>query len=731
VSPINRREFIAASAASVAMASIGRSAAPEAGDQKPWYSTLRRCGHLNFNEQDPLTMDVEAWTNYFLSLKVEALMPNGGGILAFYPTAIPFHRRSQFLGSRDLFGETVASARKHNLRVVARMDCNYAYEDAFAAHPEWFELNKDESPKRHAECPWLYKTCLFSTYFTEQMPAIYLELNERYAPDAFYTNGWPGTEALEVCHCRNCQKIYQEQTGGTPPESTDPRSAVYRKYYEVYMDRVAEVWKLWQDTVAKKSRTCVYAGNLSGIRAVKDVHRLGKAAAWFYADNQGRSGEGPIWMCAQEGRLAWAIAGDRGITNSVGSYASSQPGWRHTSKPRQETTLWMAQAAASGMAPSYHWLGGQALDTRWKETGHSFFNWLAENESHFRNRASLANLAVLYPQSTISFYAANGQRERRLNGQVIESTDYLEGMYAALLDGRFVFDFIHEKDLNAVTLKKYRALLIPNAAYLNDTECEAIRSYVASGGSVLATFETSRYNEWGEPRRDFGLGDVLGVSASGGIIGPFGNSYMHMDKSHPVLEGFEGTTILPGAEFRIPVTQNDSETFSLSVIPNYPAYPPEMVYPPSRSTSEPAAIFREHGTARVVYFPGDVDRTFLRSGNPDFSKLMTNAVRWMLNGSEPLATVEGRGLVELFAWETEPGFALHILNYTNPGLTHPYISNFYPTGPLTARFQVPNGRKIIRVQALRNPVELRFRQAGGTITFEVPAVEDYEVVAIT
>ena len=335
-------------------------------------------------------MDVEAWTDYFLSLKVEALMPNGGGILAFYQTAVPFHRRSQFLGSRDLFGETVASARKHDLRIVARMDCNYAYEDAFQARPEWFELNKDGSPKRHTECPWLYKTCLFGSYFTEQMPAIYRELNARYAPDAFYTNGWPGTEALEVCHCLNCQKIYREKTGGIPPESTDAHSAIFRKYYEVYMDRVAEVWKLWQDTATEKSRDCVYAGNLSGIRAVKDVHRLGKAAEWFYADNQGRSSDTPIWTCAQEGRLAWAIAGDRGITNSVGSYASSQPGWRHTSKPRQETTLWMAQAAASGMAPSYHWLGGQALDTRWKETGRLFFRWLAENESHFKNRGTLA-----------------------------------------------------------------------------------------------------------------------------------------------------------------------------------------------------------------------------------------------------------------------------------------------------------------------------------------------------
>ena len=727
---INRREFIAVSAASLAATSMGSLAAQAGKQGLPWFNTMRLCGHLNFNEQDPLTMDVEAWTEYFVSLKVDTLMPNGGGIMAFYPTSIPFHQRSQFLGTRDLFGETVAAARKRDIRIVARMDCNYAYENAFNAHPEWFEYNKDGSPRRHTECPWLYKTCLFSTYFTEQMPAIYRELGDRYAPDAFYTNGWPGTDALEVCHCQNCQKMYREQVGGTPPESTDSRSALYRKYYEIYMDRVAAVWKLWQDTAIEKARHSVYAGNLSGIRTVKNVNRLSKIAAWFYADNQGRSGDTPIWMCAQEGRLARAVAGGRKVTNSVGSYASGLPGWRHTSKTKEEATLWMAQATASGMVPSYHWLGGQPLDTRWKETGRSFFSWIAENETHFLNRNTLANIAVLYPQSTISFYSSNGTRERKLNGQVIDSTDYLEGLYAALLEGRFLFDFIHQEDLSAESLKKYRALLLPNAAYLRDSECEAIRNYVAAGGSVLATFETSRYNEWGEPREDFGLREIFGVSIAGELVGPAGNSYMHIDRSHPVLEGYEGTTILPGAEFRIPVTRVNSAALHLSVVPNYPAFPPEMVYPRISRTDEPAAIFRQQDSARIVYFPGDVDRTYLRSGHPDFSRLLINSIRWMLGGEPPPASVEGSGLLELFAWETEPGFALHILNYTNPGLTRPFVSAFYPTGPLQVSFEVPAGRKITKARALRTSSEMVIRQVGTKVTFQTPPVVDYEVIAL-
>jgi len=69
---------------------------------------MRRCGQINYNERDPLTMDAEAWGDYWASLKVNAVLLNGGGIVAFYPTQVPYHHRSEFLGSRDLFGEMVA-----------------------------------------------------------------------------------------------------------------------------------------------------------------------------------------------------------------------------------------------------------------------------------------------------------------------------------------------------------------------------------------------------------------------------------------------------------------------------------------------------------------------------------------------------------------------------------------------------------------------------------------------
>jgi hypothetical protein len=153
---------------------------------------MRRCGQININERDPLDLDVMGWIDYWASLRVDALLLNGGGIVAYYPTEVPYHHRSEFLGSRDLFGELTTAARATGIRVVARMDCNYAYEPAAKAHPEWFERDENGALRPHGESTWLFKTCMFSPYFSEQMPAIYREINHRYRVDGFFTNGGRG-----------------------------------------------------------------------------------------------------------------------------------------------------------------------------------------------------------------------------------------------------------------------------------------------------------------------------------------------------------------------------------------------------------------------------------------------------------------------------------------------------------------------------------------------------------
>jgi hypothetical protein len=255
-----------------------------------------------------------------------------------------------------------------------------------------------------------------------------------------------------------------------------------------------------------------------------------------------------------------------------------------------------------------------------------------------------------------------------------------------------------------------------------------LRAYVESGGSLLATFETSMFTELNQRRADFGLADVFGIQRAGEVQGTNGNGfYARIMRRHPILDGFVNTNWIPGAEYRLPVKPVDQAV--LTVVPGYVAYPPELSYPPVPRTDEPAAVVREKGASRLVYFPGDVDRTSWRSGHTDISRLIQNAIRWVSKNEAPV-TIEGDGVIEPFAWETEPGFAVHILNYTNPAMHKGYLRRFYAIGEQRVRMNLPAGRKVSRVELLRAEKDVRFRQAGATVEFTVPQVDDYEVAAL-
>ena len=62
---------------------------------------------------------------------------------------------------------------------------------------------------------------------------------------------------------------------------------------------------------------------------------------------------------------------------------------------------------------------------------------------------------------------------------------YMEGLYYALLEGRFLFDFVHEEKLALPELEKYTALLLPNIALLSDSQLRAV-ARICGGGRLTA-----------------------------------------------------------------------------------------------------------------------------------------------------------------------------------------------------------------------------------------------------
>jgi hypothetical protein len=85
----------------------------------------------------------------------------------------------------------------------------------------------------------------------------------------------------------------------------------------------------------------------------------------------------------------------------------------------------------------------------------------------------------------------------------------------------------------------------------------------------------------------------------------------------------------------------------------------------------------------------------------------------------------------MFPWETEPGYAIHLLNYSNPNAHHGWLGSVYPLGPQTVSMKLPPGVRVRSVELLQAERTVPFAASAGVLRFSVPAIHDYEVAAIT
>src|SRR5581483_10295833 len=171
----------------------------------PWYRRVYRWGQTNLTEIDPIRYDLGWWREYWRRTRVQGIIVNAGGIVAYYPSRYPLHHRAQYLGERDLYGEIVAAAREAGLAVLARMDSNRADARFYVEHPDWFAVDATGAPYREGD---LFVSCVNSPYYDEHIPAILREIVERSHPEGITDNSWSGLGRERICYCANCARRF-------------------------------------------------------------------------------------------------------------------------------------------------------------------------------------------------------------------------------------------------------------------------------------------------------------------------------------------------------------------------------------------------------------------------------------------------------------------------------------------------------------------------------------------
>src|SRR5439155_22644956 len=133
-------------------------------------------------------------------------------------------------------------------------------------------------------------------------------------------------------------------------------------------------------------------------------------------------------------------------------------------------------------------------------------------------------------------------------------------------------------------------------------------------------------------------------------------------------------------------------------IPSYPDLPMEDLYPRIEDTDERELYLRETGGGRVVYIPGDIDRSFWQVMCADHGKLLRNAINWALN-EEPVVSVEGAGVMDITVWRQKDSMTLHLVNLTNPMMMKGPFREFIPV-TAKVKIRIPGNKNVKAVHLI-------------------------------
>ncbi|MBB5716370.1 alpha-amylase family protein [Sphingomonas aerophila] len=736
---LDRRTLMKGAAAAGMLSALSEAAvaqtatAPANGAGSGWEWEPMRWVQICATDDDPGRYDKGFWIDFLGRTKTQGVCLSAGGVTAFYPTKVPFHYRTPFLGNGDMLGELAHECKRMGIRVLGRVDPHAAHEDMLKAHPDWIAHSADGTPKRHPTDPELYLTCPNGPVTFEWMPQVLKEIVGSYPVDGIFGNRWAGSAG--ICHCPVCTREFKAASGYPVPTSlANPQDPAARAYLTWDDGKRYEQLKLWSDTVTSINPQAFFT---PGTWGRLDPKRLRQTIRSIYADRQGRNGTDPAWANGRSAKEAYCLMQDRPVSGIFAVGETSTPyRFMDSVQASPEITAYIHDGLAHGFRPWMTKFKAEVFDKRWVPAVEKAYTWHAEHEEYFRNTANLARVAMVQSVQTTTYYKpemSTAASSMPLDAQSLHSggNDAVTGFYQALVESRIPFNFADERQLEPEFIGGYKVLILANTAALSDAQCARIRRFVANGGSIVATGETSLYDEWGTRRANFGLADLFGCDFAGTVDYRVQNSYMTVHGPGPMTVGFDDTPrIMSGTRLVHVKPRPGLGRAALTLVPSYPDLPMEKVFPRVKQTETPMIYARQVGKGRVVYLPGDIDRTFWEVSSRDHLNLLRNAVLWAAEEQQPMA-VSGPGFVDVSYWRQRRSLAAHLVNLNNPMAMKAYMREVIPAGPYEVRLRLPSdARDIRRVRLLESGTNAEVRRSGDTLTVAVPRIAVHEVVAI-
>ena len=725
-------------------------------NDEPWFRRVTRWGQVNITEKDPQQYDIAWWRQYWKRTETQGVIINAGGIVAYYPTKIPFHKQAEYLKGTDLFGDLCRAAHEDGLAVFARMDSNRAHQEFYEQYPGWFAVDKNDKPYKAGE---LYLSCVNSPYYDKHIPSILTEIATKYKPEGFTDNSWSGLTRDSICYCNYCQKSFREKTGNEIPPEKNWNDKVYRQWIGWNYERRLEIWDLNnKTTIAAGGANCIWAGMNSGsIRGqsfyFRDYKEICNRAEIIMLDDQARSNDGGFQHNALIGKMIHGMLGwDKLIPESMAMYQSGGgANFRVASKVLLEARMWMINGIAGGIQPWWHHVSAYHEDRRMYKTAEPVMKWHRENEQYLINRTPVANIGVVWSQQNTDFYG------RDQAGDLVEMP--WRGTTNSLIRARIPYLPVHADHIER-DAPNFKLLILPNIAAMSEAQVNAVKKFVDDGGSIIATGETSLYDEWGDARKDYALGDTFGahylndntakteeIKLAGNVYHTYlrllpelrtqvdgpknGTEPAVTGARHPILKGFEESDIIPfGGQLKQLKVDNGTEVL-MTFVPQFPVYPPETAWMREPVTNIPGMVIRNTNQGgKVIFIPADVDRQYAINNHPDHANLIRNMVKWAIGENEFLS-IEGAGLIDVHLYQQKDRLVMHIVNLTSASTWRQPLEELIAVGPFEIKVRLPEKIRGKNVQLKVSNQKTEADISKGWTAFTIKSLLDHELVIIS
>ncbi len=746
---LNRREFIASATGAMALAacqnSLGEALSDDAVPEfepiaiPKWVHEVTR---MSFLAPDAVP-DVA---------KIGVQVVHGNSVWPYFP----LRKDGGKLTDREHadLKRFADETHRHGMRLVLGLP-PFPSADCMRAHPEW-RIASDQSGSQlriepdeknlgtRLACnqgPW-------GDYLIE----LCAELMQDYGLDGY---SFDGNYHPPICYCGACRLAYQQERQRTLPEKVNLDDIAYREYLVWRGEKLEQHYaRLQRRLKGIKSDAVVMTWTVNAGRYGHFLHSpramptrmnllidLPMQEWWLDETNIGASvapSFGAEYLAAVTG---YRPCGCEPYLMSRGNPYSPDSFPPHERLLRSMLVL----THGSTTAHSVGWPGGVAAaapvfaETKRRE------GWL----THCR---PLPWAAILVSEQTRQFYAYRDIADRFL--------PHVFGAYRVGLEEHWPVSLLNDWDVTAENLARYRVVILPNAAALSDQQVAALRDYVASGGGLVATTETSLCDELGRPRRDFALSDVFGVSYRGrpaDVVGKPGaaeidaNFAIALDDNywkqrvgsasvtwaqHELVQSDALNQLVPGrqARFKGPqVLVSEPKAATEVAVRLLPDGPGGVAAP---GVSLPGVIVREFGKGRVVYFAAAFDASLWNYAYPYQRHIFARAAAWCAKES-PSIRVTAPRCVQTTFYDRHPPAAegraeqkqlvIHFFNNVNttaalgnPANEVPLREESIPVHGLRISF---SGKTPSRVHLEPGGILPKATSANGEIVIDLPPLD--------